>query len=259
MRRFSYVLVMLILCASCAPAPTAIPTTLSAPTATIAPPTPTADVGHAITFTTADGVTLHGFVYGVGPVAIIFSNMGDQHPDSWTLMAQAAAQAGYTALTYDFRYWVNNKMDQRLMPLVGEDLKAAVAFMRAQGAQKVAVVGASMGGIATAQTAASIQADAVVVIAAPMQAPGIELEVLVEDVQAITAPKLFITSERDDTVPAAALLAMHAAAREPKELYIYPAATAHGTHLFNTAHGADLQARLLAFLMAAVPPSARAP
>ena len=222
--------------AAVTPAPTSLPT--AAPL----------DPGRPVTFAASNGVTLSGVLYGQGTQAVIFSNMGDQHPASWAAAAQAAAAAGFLALTYDFRYWVSGKMDTSLMPYVGDDLSAAAAFVRLQGARQVALVGASMGGVATAKAAAAIGASAVVIIAAPMQVPGVDLSVSPAELQAILAPKLFVTSENDDTVSPEELQAMYVLAVEPKELYIYPDSTAHGTLLFQTHYASDLLERILAFV-----------
>jgi dienelactone hydrolase len=206
----------------------------------------------AVTFNTLDGTTLSGTLYGNGKVAVIFSNMGDKHEESWAAFAQTVAEAGYLALTYDFRYWVNGKMQEVLMKHVAEDLSAAVSFVREQGAEQVVLVGASMGGMATAKTAASTQATAAIILAAPLEASGVGVLVQPEEVQAIAVPKLFITSENDRTVEPEALQAMYELAVEPKELVMYPG-TAHGTDLFKTESGAELQKKILEFIQTHAP------
>lgn len=236
--------------AACAPATTASPTvTAVPPTAMPIPAGP-----RTVTFNTLDGATLSGTLYGNGKVAVIFSNMGDKHEDSWAAFAQTVAEAGYLALTYDFRYWVNGKMQEGLMKHVAEDLRAAVSFVREQGAEQVVLVGASMGGMATAKTAASTQATAAIILAAPLEASGVGVLVQPEEVQAISVPKLFITSENDRTVKPEALQAMYELAVEPKELVIYPG-TAHGTDLFKTESGAELQRKILEFIQTHAPAS----
>jgi len=182
------------------------------------------DAGRAVTIPVSAELSLAGTVYGQGSRAVIFSNMGDQRQASWAPVAREMAAAGYLALTYEFRYWVNNRMDAAQIPFIADDLAAAVLFVRAQGAETVVLVGASLGGMATAKAAAQVSATAVVIMAAPMQAPGVEVAVTTAELQAFTGPKLFITSEFDDTVAAAELEAMYAAASEPKELYVYPGA-----------------------------------
>ncbi len=238
--------------------PAGIPTS-PPPSPTVQPPTsaPSPDP-RPVTFTSADGATLYGTLYGRGSVAIIFSNMGDKHQDSWAAMAGAVADEGYLALTYDFRYWVNGQMEEGLMSHVADDLGAAAAFAREQGVQKIVMAGASLGGMATAKAAAAGEASAVIILASPMEAPGIGLQVELAELQAIAAPKLFITSDNDGTVSPDALRQMYDLAVDPKELFVYPG-MAHGTDIFNTEHGTDLQARLIAFITASAPADGSAP
>jgi esterase/lipase len=145
-------------------------------------------------------------------------------------------------------------MDEDQLQFIGEDLLAAVRYVRELGADSVVLIGASLGGMATAMAAAEGDAAAAVIIAAPMQAPGTDVEVSVAALQAITVPKLFITSEFDDTVSPEALEGMYAQAVEPKELFVYAGQSAHGTHLLRTDQGNDLRARLLAFVQANTAP-----
>jgi len=262
MRRLvTTLLIAMTTLAACAPAatPTPSPTETSTPLpVATATPHPTATRAststgkRTVTFTTADGVTLHGTLYGQGNVAVIFSNMGDQRQDSWAAVAEAVAEQGYLTLTYDFRYWVNDKIDNALAKRVADDLSAAAAFVREQGAQKVVMVGASLGGMATAKAAASNEASAVIIIASPTEAPSLGLVVEISELQAITVPKLFIASESDRTVKAEALKQMYDLAVGPKELHLYPGA-AHGTDIFKTENGSDLQARLIAFITSNAP------
>ncbi|MBL8044890.1 MAG: dienelactone hydrolase family protein [Anaerolineales bacterium] len=261
-KSLNLILGLLLSLAACAPVSTLRPTaTDEPPTATAAPPTatsqPTATQApsgpHAVTFTATDGATLSGTLYGNGTVAVIFSNMGDKHEDSWAKVAQAVADEGYLTLTYEFRYWVNGKIQESLVKHVGEDLQAAADFVRAQGAEQVVLVGASMGGMATAKTAANAQASAAIILAAPLDASVVGVVVEVEDeLRAITAPKLFITSENDKTVKPEALQTMYELAVEPKELALYPG-TAHGTDLFQTASGPELQKKILEFIQTHAP------
>lgn len=225
------------------------PTATATPAPTATPP----EAGRPVTIPVTAEVSLAGTLYGQGTRAVIFSNMGDQRQASWAPVARAMSEAGYLALTYDFRYWVNGRMEAGQMGFIADDLLAAVEFVRAEGAETVMLIGASLGGMATAKAAAEAGAAAMVVLAAPMRAAGVTVVVTVEDLQAFTGPKLFITSEFDNTVAAAELEAMFEQAGEPKELLIYPGVTEHGTHLLKTEHAEDLTARLLAFVQAHAP------
>lgn len=244
------VLLILIGCAapSVAPAPTAtIPPTRIVPTET-ASPTPVINASRVVSFTTADGATLHGTLYGSGNIVVIFSTMGAQKQDTWSKMAQAAADAGYLALTYDFRFWVSEtRIQDNLRAYIADDLRAAIAFVHDQGATQIVLVGASLGGMATAKVAGEAQAAAVIIMASPLSAKGLAVRVEDSELQALTMPKLFVSTERDAVVAPAEARRTYDQAPEPKEIYLYPG-MAHGTELFETEHAADLTQRLLAFI-----------
>jgi dienelactone hydrolase len=217
--------------------------------------TPLPVPGRPITFTTPDGVVLNGTLYGQGPTAVIFSPMSDQRQASWAAVAQDAARAGYLALTFDFRFWrPNGGRDLALMNVADQDLLAAVAYVRAEGAAAVALVGASLGGMASAKAAGPAGAAALVVISAPLGHPDLEIEVTSLDLAAARMPKLFIAALDDPLVPAEQTRAMFDVAPEPKTWLTYPAAE-HGTALLATSHGPDLRQRLLDFLLTHAPVS----
>ena len=112
MKRVSRLLALIagLLLAACGassatPAPTAAPQAIATlmPTAAIAtiaptvpPPAPTAKPSvRAVTFNTADNITLEGRLYGEGVTAIILSNMGDNDPAAWDQFAPTLAAHGY--------------------------------------------------------------------------------------------------------------------------------------------------------------------
>jgi uncharacterized protein len=231
--------------------PTAPPMAITAPMPTELPPTPTA---RAVTFSAAGDVTLMGTIYGGGATAVILSNMGDNDPSAWEAFAPLLAARGYTVLTYKFRYPTNSStFNSGMANHTLDDLRAAITFVREQGAQKLILVGASLGGMATAKAAAIEKPTAMVIIASPMNLSEFDFRVGQSELQAIIAPKLFIGSEGDKTVPLAETREMFELSPDPKELHAYPGA-AHGVHIFGTAHGDDLRQRLIAFITANAPP-----
>ncbi len=250
------VLLSLIGCAAPRTPPVDTPTAISQPTAVpteTAMPTPVVGASRVVTFTTADGATLHGTLYGSGTTAVIFSTMGAQKQDTWARMAQATANAGYLALTYNFRFWVSEtKIQDDLRAYIADDLRAAIAFMREQGARQIVLVGASLGGMATAKVAGEAQVAAVIIMAAPLSAKGLTVRVEDAELQKLTMPKLFVSSEHDATVAPAEARRTYDQSPEPKEIYLYPGTT-HGTDLFETEYAGDLTQRLLAFIRQHVP------
>ncbi len=249
---------------SSAPRPEATPPLLTAPAVPTAAPSPAPSPAatelplrstRSVTFTTADGVTLHGTFYGQGATAVILSEMGAQHEDTWSDFANSIAAQGYLAFTYDFRYWVTHtRSEDALRDRAADDLRAAIKFVRAQGPRRVVLVGASLGALATIQVADEEAPAAVIILSAPMRfmPPIPSLEAKPADIEAIQAPKLFVVTEHDHEGFTLDIQQMFDAAHDPKELQLYPGA-AHGTELFSTGQAAELTRRLIDFLQRYAP------
>ncbi|MEX2246645.1 MAG: alpha/beta fold hydrolase [Dehalococcoidia bacterium] len=193
-----------------------------------------------------DPIVLSSRVFGSGPVGVILAHTRLDDQTSWFPFAKELADTGeYTVLTFDFRGFVDSTGEKRFDRL-DTDLEAALAYVRdTLGIEKVFLVGASTGGTASLMVASQQEVAGVVSISAPGQFPPYEP---VEAVGAIAAPKLFVTSA-DDVPQARSQEEFWEAAREPKEQHIYEG-DAHGMDLFAGPYGADLRARVLAFLAA---------
>lgn len=235
--------------------PSATPTLLPAtatirPTASPAPatPVPTVAIANAqlVTIPTADGARLYGELTGAGQTAVIFAVMGNCKP-GWTTLAEQVAAQGFRVLTYRWRACEGTRVNNRTIRAFLEDARASIAYMRAQGATRIVLVGASLGGLASARLLVEAQADALVVIAAPPAIPDWDVAVQAADM-ASEAPKLFITAEDDATVPASATRELYELAAEPRQWQTYPG-TDHGTDLLEGDSGSTLQERILAFLV----------
>jgi esterase/lipase len=202
-----------------------------------------------VTFSTSDGATIAGELYGTGKTAVIFSVMGECTP-GWREFAQLTAAQGYLALTYQWRGCKTNSVDNVLIRKFVEDARAAIAFTRSQGAEKIILAGASLGGCASAKLAAESGASGLIVLASPPAIPQWDFEIQSSDLNT-EIPKLFITAENDDTVPPEDTRALYELAAEPKDWQTYPG-SAHGTELFEGEHKSALQLRLLEFIQGIV-------
>jgi dienelactone hydrolase len=202
---------------------------------------------HAVTFETPHGTTLTGELYGSGKTAVVFSVMGNCKP-GWRKFAWLTAAQGLMALTYPWRGCREPGFaDEHELQKFVDDARGAINFVREQGAEKIILVGASLGGLASAKLAIESGASGIVVVASP---PGIsEWGFEIQPVELDTdIPKLFITAEHDATVPASATRQLYDLAAGPKEWQIY-SGYEHGTDLFETEHGEAMQLRILRFIL----------
>jgi esterase/lipase len=152
------------------------------------------------------------------------------------------------ALTYPWRGCrESGRAEQDELQMFVEDARGAINYVREQGAEDVILVGASLGGLASAKLAVESGASGIVVVASP---PGIpEWGFAIEPANLNTdIPKLFITAENDLTVPASATRQLYDLAAEPKEWQIY-SGYQHGTDIFETENGEAMRQRILEFIL----------
>jgi esterase/lipase len=151
-------------------------------------------------------------------------------------------------LTYTYRFPTRStRFDSDMANHTLDDLRAAITFMRQQGAQRLVLVGASLGGMATAKAASTENPAAVMIIASPVDLSEFDFRVEETELDAIAAPKLFVGSQGDQNVPFAEVQRMFDLSPQPKQLHAYDS-NAHGVELFKTEHGDDLRQRLIAFV-----------
>jgi alpha-beta hydrolase superfamily lysophospholipase len=205
---------------------------------------------HTVNFGTPDGATIKGELYGSGDTAVIFSVMGNCKP-GWRSFAQLVAAQGMMALTYPWRGCIGvGVVDNDEIQKFVDDLRGAINFVRSQGAEKVILAGASLGGVASAKLAVESGASGLIVMASPPEINDWGFKIEPEDLNT-DIPKLFITAQKDDVVSPEKSRELYDMAAEPKEWQVYPG-TAHGTDLFDAENGKDVQDRILAFILAIV-------
>jgi pimeloyl-ACP methyl ester carboxylesterase len=200
-----------------------------------------------ISFQTQDGGRVFADAYGAGVDAVVLAHGGRFDKESWSEQARALAKAGYRVLALDFRGHGKSRGPGQAEPMsapLQNDVLAAVRYLRREGAAKVSVVGASMGGFAAGNAAAAAkpgEIDALVLLGARAgRDPG-----------KIGCPKLFIAS-RDDADGSGekrlpGIQASYDASPEPKELLLFEG-SAHAQFLFATPDGPKVLAAILRFL-----------
>ncbi|HEU5198515.1 MAG TPA: alpha/beta fold hydrolase [Ktedonobacterales bacterium] len=197
---------------------TACGTATRAPTPTAPPTIPVTPVNQSFT---ANQVTLSGTLYGHGPIALILSNQVENVSSEWGDVPMQFASRGFAVLTYQYRDTTDDTT--RL-----SDLQAAIAFMQQQGAQKIVLMGASIGGLVTTVVATQTHVQAIVLLSAPDAYQTILLSAA--QAQQITAPALIVESDEDEYLPDAQKI--YGWLTAPKTLKIYPDDDSHGVALF---------------------------
>lgn len=179
-----------------------------------------------VTFTTEDGIEINGNIFGSGNRWVILSHMYPTDQTSWFDFARYLADNGYIVLTYDFRGY-SKSGGSRDIPNIDKDLEAALDFVRQYDAEKIFVMGASMGGTVSLIVSSRQPIDGVISFSSPTEFKDLSA---IDKVGKIDAPKLFIASQGDKNAAKSANTLFDASA-EPKEIEILDG-NAHGTYIF---------------------------
>lgn len=199
--------------------------------------------GREIHFTTSDGVRLTGELRGRGDTVVILSHMFPGDRTSWAPFAHELAEEGYRTLTFDFRGYGDSD-GSRTVSQMWRDVLAAVQFARQEGAERIVLLGASMGGTASLVVAAREDVDGVVTLSAPATFRG--LVAPPEALRAIEEPKLFVVAHGDRS-PNATAQVLYAEARQPKRLLVVTG-DEHGIPLIDGPQGEAVRTAILDFL-----------
>jgi len=179
-----------------------------------------------VTFTTEDGIDINGNIFGSGNRWVILSHMRPTTQTSWSDFARYLADNDYIVLTYDFRGYGKSGGSQDISN-IDKDLEAALDFVRQYDAEKIFLMGASMGGTASLIVSSRQSVDGVISFSSPAEFKGLSA---VDKVGNIDAPKLFIASQGDENAVNSANT-LFDASPEPKEIEILDG-SAHGTFIF---------------------------
>ncbi len=146
-----------------------------------------------ISFLTPDDILLAGNVFGSGSTAVVLSHTESADQTSWWPFARILRDKGYKVLTYDFRGYRDSSGDIDLGS-VGTDLDSAVDFMLSEGATKIFLIGAGVGGTASLQVGTREEISGLVTLSASPISNNLDV---IEDVPNISSPKLFLASNQD--------------------------------------------------------------
>lgn len=194
-----------------------------------------------VSFPTRDGGVVNADLYGAGGRGVVLAHGARFDKASWKDQAIQLARAGFRVVAIDFRgYGKSHGAPKSRSPRdeMYLDVLAAVDYLRGHGAETVAVIGASMGGGASAS--AAVRADPRTIDRLILLAP-----VPIQSPERIAGPKLFIAAQGDPITPQ--VPEQYERATQPKELLVL-VGTAHAQFLFTTDQGERLMKAILRFL-----------
>ena len=202
---------------------------------------------------TEDGLTLAGKVYSPPTneklPGVLLAHMYRNTHLSWDKYAKELASEGYIVLAFDFRHATEYEPDSMDIPNQYKDVLAAAEFLASFGRvdrDKIAAIGASMGGMASIIAAAhSSLIKGVVTITSPHSWKGAEP---IEYVHKIAPRPLLVIAAKDDphlTLRAAQI--MYLKAGNPRDMVIIDT-NRHGTDILATDKAEVLERNIRRFL-----------
>lgn len=195
-----------------------------------------------VAFQASDGVVIIATLRGDGPVGVVLAHMNGGQASDWDPLTDALVDEGYRVLALNLRGNGRSQppMDSARLPL---DVEAGANYLLDAGAERVVLVGASMGGTTVLEAAGAVRPASIVVMAAPRVFEGLELTEA--ELAELTMPKLFVTAEHDALRDSFEEIV--AGAAPPIDEAVYPGIE-HGTRLFSGNHAADVIERIVTFI-----------
>lgn len=176
---------------------------------------------------TSDGVVVYGVEVGTGTTGVVLAHQYFSDHCEFMDFARELGSLGYRALAIDFRCnGLSTCGDSRHLD---RDVAAGVGQLRADGATRIKLVGASMGGTAVLIAASSIRpaVDGVVSLSGPAYFRGLDAAGAVRRSQ---VPVRFLVSKGDRRFARDARYLMRAAAAKDKAIVRY-AGRYHGSSI----------------------------
>jgi pimeloyl-ACP methyl ester carboxylesterase len=146
-----------------------------------------------VRFSNAEGTRLVGYELGRGPRGVVLAHQYGDDACQWSDYAPDLVKRGYHVLAFDFHGYGLSAAGSGENDI---DVRAAAQKLRALGAKKLVLLGASMGGTASIVAAARLDPPPSAVIS--LSGPGsFDLTSAYDDVPRLTMPKLFVVGARD--------------------------------------------------------------
>lgn len=196
-----------------------------------------------VTFRTEDGFQLEGRTFGSGSPVVILAHMEGSDQSAWFDFASTLADAGLSALTFNFRGHGGSE-GEKDASVVDRDVSAAIDFIKEKNSLDAVLVGAGMGGTASLIAAAKPNVRGVVTLSAPERIGGLEAPVLAVHIE---APKLLIAAQKDLPAVASAEV-LYRALGDPREIKIV-AGEEHGTNMLGGRGAKEVEDLIRSFIV----------
>jgi dienelactone hydrolase len=187
------------------------------------------DGGSAVRLRANDGASIYGVEAGSGTTGVVLGHQYLSDHCEWSDFASELAGAGMRVLAIDFRGNGASTIGRGSGIRLDRDLAAAAARLRADGAERIYLVGASMGGTAALVAGSWIRpaVAGVVSLSGPTAFRGLDA---LKAVRRSTVPTRFLASKGDVPFAYAARTLVKAARAKDKAIALY-AGGAHGSSL----------------------------
>jgi dienelactone hydrolase len=195
--------------------------------------------------TTLDGVSIATYAQGQGSTAIVLVHQVNQDHCGWSSEAKALAKK-YRVMSIDLRgYGTSQRAKGTTAFAYRNDIAAAVGELRAKGAKKVVLVGASMGGSAVVVAGAFVNppVDAIVAVSAPTNYKGQNAKTAAPK---LAIPARFLAASDDGSAVTSAKSLDRSATRAPDHEAVVFATGGHGWALLRP--GSPAETALTAFI-----------
>jgi dienelactone hydrolase len=183
--------------------------------------------------TASDGVRLYAIEAGEGPVGVVLAHQGRSDLCGELPYAKSLVGAGLRVLAFDFRGNGHSALPAKDTLAYRRDFVAAIGQLRADGATRIVLIGASMGGAAAVQNAGGLPLAGVVSLSGTRLWSGYGINR--PGPSALRAPLLYVGSKDDWRAPLseARSIVQRAGSRDKRGVF-YPGST-HGWDLVQYA------------------------
>ena len=174
------------------------------------------DNAEAVTLTTEDGAELDAALVGHGDVGVVLGHQLRSDMCSWVPFATQLAERDMSGLAINFA-----------SASLEKDMVAGARELQRRGAERIFLVGASMGGTAALVAAGEIDVAGVAALSAPQEFSDLDALPAVRDLE---MPVLFLAGRQDEAFARDARRLFQATASDEKALVMLSGGE-HGTDL----------------------------